>query len=385
MLGRLKKQIRCIRRLFTIVIAMVMTMSLAGCNRSLKIDEIIASDGIAADYSNGRPSIGPVVEKETEKNVDISSQTRLTVKIQNGSVKITRGGQDELQIIEKTSLKGPATKEHLNQILKDIKSTVETTSMSVSINHKAFLAAEVQTGTPTDAKEDEGLKPLYRCTVEMELIVPETFTAVDVDAENAFITLSGLEEMSSVELSAKRGLIHVNQCSTGKISVSVDNGSLWIEDITGYGTYECGRGDIMLTGLKGSIDVKSLSGDLVIEKAEGKLNCDISAGSLTVKESKMESGSVLYASTGTISADLEGIGSTGTYTIKSSAGDIQVKLPKKDGWSMIAKSTRGRIKKNMDPIPEDLETGPNGEVYGDVDGGGPSIDIYVDRGNIILN
>lgn len=392
MVGRLGKKFRCIRRLLTIVLVMIITMSLVGCKWPSKVG-VIANVGNGADYSDIRLAIGPTVEKETEEKVDISSQTRLTVKIQSGSVKITRGAQDELQIIEKISLMGPASKERLNEWLKEIKSDVEITSMSVAINHKAYLKADVNADAPvdekvgamTDAKDEEELRPLYRCTVEMELVVPEAFTVIGVDAENAVITMSGFEGMSKVELSAERGLINANQCSFGKMSVLVDNGDIFMDDITGNGTYECGRGDIMLTGVKGDADVKSLAGDSIIENAEGKLNCDISAGSLMVRESKMESGSVLYASTGTISADLQGIGSEGSYTIKSSAGDIRVKLPKKDGWSMSAKSTRGRIRNHMDPVPETLETGPEGEVYGDVNGGGPFIDIYVDMGNIILD
>ena len=384
MVGRLEKKFRSIGRLLTIVLVVMITVSLIGCKKPLKVGST-ANDGNGTYYSNIRPAIGPTVEKETKNNIDISSQIKITVKIQSGSVKITRGDQDELQIIEKTSLKGPASEEYLNQILKDIKSTVETTTMSVSINHKAYLAPDVETDTLTDAEAEEELRPLYRCNVDLELIVPETIKSIYVDAENAAISLSGFEGMSRVELSAERGLINVNQCSSGKISASVDNGDIWMEDITGNGTYECGRGDIMLNGVKGSVDVKSLAGDSSIENVEGKVNCDISAGSLAVRESKMESGSVLYASTGTISADMEGIGSAGTFTIKSSSGDIRVKLPKKDGWSMSAKSTRGRIKNHMDTIPETLETGADGEVYGDVNGGGSSIDIYTDMGSIILN
>lgn len=373
----MENKFRCIRGLLTIVILGIITVSFAGCKRPPDI----------------KPAIGPTVVKETENNVDISSQTRLTVKIQSGSVKITRGTQNKLQIIEETSLKGPANKEYLNQILNGIKSTVETSSASVTINHKAYLAADVnadaqvdeKAGAVAEAKETEEIRPLYRCTVEMELIVPETVTAIEVDAENAAITLSGFDDMSNVDLSAERGLIHVDRCGTNKISISVDNGDISTENISGYSSYDCGRGDIMITGAKGVIDLKSLAGDSIIENTEGKLNCDISAGSLTVRESKMERGSVLYASNGMISAELEGIDSEGTYTIKSSAGDIRVKLPKKAGWSMSAKSTRGRVKNHIDPIAETLETGTDGEVYGDVNGGGPLIDIYVDMGNIILN
>ncbi len=383
--------------LFAILCTLSMTVLQTGCARPAKTGVIIAEDGIGSSYSDGKPAIGPTVEKDTVTDVDISTQTRLKINIQKGSVKITRGGQQKLQLIEKTSLKGPASRDQLNELLKNINSNVETTFMSVTIDHNAYLKADAnadsstdaqesaKTVTITDAKEEEEIKPLYRCTVDMELIVPETITTIDVDAENAMITLSGLEEMSSVDLSVVKGLIRVDHCSSNKINASLDNGDMWLENIAGYSTFDCGKGDIMITEAKGAIDLTSLAGETVIKRAEGKLNCNISSGSLTVTKSILESGTVLYASTGTVSADLNSIDDNGIYSLKSSAGDILVTLPRKTGYSLIAKTTKGRIKNNMEPIEKSLETGPDNEVYGDVNGGGASIDLYVDRGNILLN
>jgi len=379
-------------RLLAVIIAMSMTVPLTGCTGQAKNGVIISNGGFGAKYSDGKPAIGPAVEKETAVNIDISTQTRLKINVQKGSIKITRGSRKQLRLIEKTRLKGPASKERLNEYLRNINSDIETTSISVSINHRAYLKVGSNTGAQTiengntgaETKEDEEVKPLYKCTVDMEVIVPETITAIDVDAENALITLSGFGDMSSMDLSVKRGLIRVDQCSSNKISVSVENGDILMENITGYGTYDCGRGDIVITGAKGAVELKSLAGDTVIERAEGKLDCDISSGSLKITDSILESGTVLYASTGTISADLSRIDEKGTYTIKSSAGNILVNLPQYTGWSLIAKSTRGRVKNNIKLISESLEKGPDGEIYGDVNGGGASIDLYTDRGNIIL-
>jgi len=376
-------------RLLAVIFVMGMTVPFTGCTGQAEAGAIIANDGIGAKYSEGKPAIGPTVEKESTINVDISTQKRLKINIQKGSVKITRGSQEHLQLIEKTRLKGPASKDRLNEYLRNINSDVETSSISVSINHKARLKADAQvdedTDTAADAKEEEEIKPPYRCTVDMEVIVPETITAIDVDAENALIVLSGFEDMSSVDLSAERGMIRVDQCSSKNISVSVENGDIWTENITGYSTYDCGRGDIVITGAKGAVELKSLAGETAIEKAEGKLNCNISSGSLKIMDSVLESGTVLYASTGMITADLSRIDENGTYIIKSSAGDILAELPQGAGWSLIARSTRGRVKNNIELFGESLETGPDGEVYGDVNGGGASIDLYTDMGDIILN
>jgi len=64
-------------------------------------------------------------------------------------------------------------------------------------------------------------------------------------------------------------------------------------------------------------------------------------------------------------------------------GDIRLKMPHDSGWSLIARSTKGRVINRLKPDQE-LKKSPSGEVYGDVRGGGVLIDAYVDDGNIYL-
>lgn len=400
MVSQMRRQSKCntntfvlTLRFFAILVAICMAVLLTGCTRQSKTGFIVANDYIGAMYSDGKPAIGPTVEKESVINIDISTQTRLNINMQKGSVKITRGSQEHLQLIEKTRLQGPASKERLNEYLSNIISDVENNYISVSINHKAYLKADEiadeqadeNAETSMESNEEEEIKPLYRCTIDMELVVPEKIKAINVNAENAVIILSGLEDMSVVDLSVDRGLVRVDNCSSNNFSVSVDNGDIWMENITGYSTYDCGRGDIVINGAKGDVDLELLAGETIIEGAKGKLDCNISSGSLKITESVLENGTMLYASTGEISADLNYIDEKGTYTIKSSAGDVLIDLPQNTGWSLIAKSTRGRIKNNLEPNVQTLETGSDGEVYGDVNGGGALVDIYTDRGKIILN
>ena len=400
MVSQMRRQSKCntntfvlTLRFFAILVAICMAVLLTGCTRQSKTGFIVANDYIGAMYSDGKPAIGPTVEKESVINIDISTQTRLNINMQKGSVKITRSSQEHLQLIEKTRLQGPASKDRLNEYLRNIISDVENNYISVSINHKAYLKADENADEQADANaetsmesnEEEEIKPLYRCTIDMELVVPEKIKAINVNAENAVIILSGLEDMSVVDLSVDRGLVRVDNCSSNNFSVSVDNGDIWMENITGYSTYDCGRGDIVINGAKGDVDLELLAGETIIEGAKGKLDCNISSGSLKITESVLENGTMLYASTGEISADLNYIDEKGTYTIKSSAGDVLIDLPQNTGWSLIAKSTRGRIKNNLEPNVQTLETGSDGEVYGDVNGGGALVDIYTDRGKIILN
>lgn len=419
----MRKQYRCCGRWFLLVLVLsAAAMYISGCTVLSRAGITAVHYGIERTYTDGKPAIGPTVEKDSTKNVDISSQTRLKVKIQDesiGNIKIIRGDGDKLLINEKTSLKGPASKEQLGKILNNTESNVTFSFASVAIDYKVNVPhkgtektqrdteTEGQKGTEkrqkdaetegqkdaqtdkqkdaqADKQKEDSLKPLYRCTVDMELIVPDSFTSIDVDAENASICLSGFEGLSVVDLSTKMGVIRVDRCSVGRINVFVDSGDIWMKDVTGNSICECGRGDIFLSGLKGDAEVRSVSGITVIEKSEGRLDCDISSGTLTVRESKMAEDSFLYASTGVITADLNGMDGTGTYTLKSPAGDIMVDLPENSGWSLTAKSARGHVKNNMEQLSEGLERTPDGVVYGDVNGGGPIVDIYTDRGNITL-
>ncbi len=363
----------------------VAAVSLAGCTK-ISDDGFAIGDGdTQAVFTDGRPSIGPTVEDETVTDVDIDSQTRVSVKIHSGSIRITRGGQDQLHIIEKWRLKGPASREKLSQLLGKRMRTLETTATSISIEREAAEQLEQQSDGEPGRFLADIVMPLYRQTVQMELIVPESITRIYVDAENASVTLSGFTEMSEISLSLGRGTVHAEQCSTRRLMVSVNEGDINMKNISAFGVYECGRGDILLSGIMGAIDLKSVSGKTFIEETEGKLNCDISAGSLTVKNCVAAQGSTLYASHGDISVDFESSGIAGVCKIRAATGDISVNLPENgDGWSLAARTTKGHIKNKMSPIPDTLESVSSLEIYGDVRGGGPLLDIYVDNGDVFL-
>lgn len=359
--------LRLDKSLYLIVFITVVALSLAACSKTYDGGLTNSDYESLPIFSDGRPSIGPMVEDETVTNVDIVSQTRISVTIHSGSIKVTRTDQDQLQIIEKWRLRGPTSQEHLSELLEKSKKAPESTSMSINIEREATSEA------------------LYRQTVQMELKVPESIKQIDIDAENASIVLSGFNEMLTMDLTIGRGTVHADQCSSKRIDVSVEEGNIYMKDISGFGTYECVRGDILLKGVTGSIDLKSFSGNTVIEEARGKLNCYISTGSLTVKNSAIEKDSMLYATHGNILADFEKIGIAGGCRIMAAKGDIRVKLPDNNlSWALAAKTTKGRIKNKMNPKPEWLESVSPREAHGNAQGEGPLIDIYVDNGDIFL-
>lgn len=314
------------------------------------------------------PAIGIAAEDESITNVDAGSQTRLNLVLNNGDIKITRGGQEHVQIIENRRIKGPASREQLRKYLKANKSRVDSNSFSINI----------------DGRQVDGIKLLFGYENDIELTLPASLVTINISVDNGSILMSGIEGMSGIVLSVKKGRIHMEKCISARIQASAEDGMILMEDIEGHGSYKCGRGNIQLRKVNGTVEVISVSGDTVIENCAGKLNCDVSSGSITVRDTELKDGSELYASNGNIEAGLEGIEVAGKYSIKAASGRISLKMPRKTGYSLIARSTGGRIYNEMDPAPETLAKAHPGEIYGDVGNGGASIDVYIDRGNIYL-
>ncbi|MGE5615048.1 MAG: DUF4097 family beta strand repeat-containing protein [Bacillota bacterium] len=314
------------------------------------------------------PAIGITAEEKSITSVDAGSQTRLNLVLNNGDVKITRGGRDHVQIIENRRIRGPASRGQLGEYLKSNKSRVDSTYFDINI----------------DGRQVDGIKPFFGYENDIELILPASLAAINITIDNGSIMVSDLDGMSNMELSVKKGRIHVEKCNSIRIKASVAEGRISAEGIIGNGTFNCGRGDIRLREVNGTIEIVSVSGDTIIENCTGKLNCDISSGSITVRDTELKNGSALYASNGNISVELEKIDVEGKYSIKAASGNISLKMPQETGYSLIARSTRGRAYNKMDPAPETLERAPSGEIYGDVGNGGASIDVYIDRGNIYL-
>lgn len=345
---------------FSLIILMLFTaVWLAGCSSTGENWSVVAA---------GRPVIGLTAEKSYNKEIVLDSQPRLRIAMDNGNIRITRGNGDKLLIRETLRIKGPSSRERLGELLD--MSTSKVTSLAYSIN--------------VDQKQSEEIKPLYGMADDIEFIIPASINILNISLLNGTVNLSGLDGLRSAELSIVNGQIDVSESSSDSIKVSVDKGNIKMKDFSGSGSYECGRGDIGLKAVSGSVDLTSVSGDTVIEDSEGTLKCDISSGRLTVRNSKVCSGSDLYASTGRIDMELADLDSTGKLSVKSADADIRLKMPGNKGYALIARSTGGKVSNKMNPSPGTLKKSPTGELYGDVAGGGVSIEIYTDSGSVTL-
>jgi len=342
---------------------------------SLIIISLFAVTGCTADPGEKpavryeRPAIGFTAEEENVTELDLQKQYIMNIEAQDGIIRITRWDKDYIQVKENRKLKGPASKGTLKTLLGKNNYKVETTNYEVKLTKEP----------------DKELKSLFRRTDDIELMVPDTINTVSVNAGSGAIVISGFNEMSGVDLKLKKGIIKADNCDVNRIDAEITAGELEVKGINGSGSYKCGRGDITLKDIKGTAEIKSVSGNTTIENLSGRLNADISSGSITLKASQLKADSMIYASYGEVQADLEGLETEGKYSIRAANGTIRLIMPENTGWSLLARSTKGKIKSRLELSPDELKMAPSGELYGDVKGGGPSIDIYIDEGDIILN
>ena len=320
-------------------------------------------------YFYERPAVGFTVEDEVKTDIDLEKQNSLNLTSGDGVIRITPYDGEKLQIIEKRKLTGPSSKKALKAMLEENKLKVEKDTIEVKLNNNP----------------EEKQKSLFSLIIDIEVKVPEAMKTLDIVSKSGEINVTGLKKKDSLNLKVDKGNINVDNCEATLFFTSITNGNLDVGNFDGISSYKCGRGNIKLQNTKGNIDLKSVSGDTAIDNVEGRLICDISTGSLTVGESRINKDSSLYASYGDIKADLNYLDTEGKYTIKASKGNIKLKLSETAGWSLLAKSTKGRITDNLGLDTGVLKTSPSSNLYGDVRGGGPLIDVYVDRGNIILN
>lgn len=317
-----------------------------------------------------RPAIGSTISEQSTCELEVSTQNSLNISAQDGRISIRQWGGDHIQITNNKTIKGPSTKEKLKEILDSYELKNDNSIYSIKI----------------DLVPDEAQKPLYRMTDDIDILVPEGIEYINVEAENGKIELYELENLKELDIDVERGSISVYDCSSTNTALNVSIGNISVNGSDGsYNSYECGRGEIELSNISGTTEINLISGDISIDKLDGQLNGTVSAGDIVISDSTLEKGSSLYASYGSITADLSNIEDTGTYSIKAANGNIKLSLPDNKGWSIIAKAEKGRIVNNVKDAEESLKTSPTGEVYGDVAGGGADVDAYVYKGRIYLN
>jgi hypothetical protein len=154
---------------------------------------------------------------------------------------------------------------------------------------------------------------------------------------------------------------------------------------------------VQLEDIKGDLRLRSTSGKSIIERADGKLDCDISAGSIEIRNTFFKADSTVFATNGDIYAQPAGLDKLGIYSFRAVSGSISLDMPAEESFVLNSKTGNGTITSDFSlsapKIPMDPATnfnplskyGSGMELFGWVGSGGPSVIVYTYKGDIAVS
>ena len=315
-----------------------------------------------------RPAVGWTVVKEQIREIELDGQNELKLEVQDGNISLIPWEGDNLQVKEIKRLKAPERRKSLESNIGEYTTVYQNGPYIISISNKP----------------PEKLKLFSRLTTDFEISIPKKLKILTIKGANGSIGLSGFEDLSIVDLSLETGTIRVKDIKAYRYDLEVKRGGLTAEKLEGKGSFKLTYGDAELKNINGEVQLKSTSGRTVLKDVDGRVDCNISKGSLNISESFLKAGSSLYASNGDITADFSGIDKEGGYSFMAAAGTIRLDFPDSAGFTLKAESVKGKIISDYKPsnVVQAADTDKKLSII--AADGGPSINIYVDQGNIVL-
>jgi DUF4097 and DUF4098 domain-containing protein YvlB len=197
------------------------------------------------------------------------------------------------------------------------------------------------------------------------------------DIKAKAITLGG-----AFNLETNFGRVTVQDVRAGSLAVHSDSGRISVEntELDGALNLETNYGDVTVTSVQAvSYQLKSDSGDLTLDECGGSLDLETGFGNVEVSNAA-EAGLTLVTDSGeiTFSGSIEG---AGFHQVTSGFGTVRLVLPADAAFDLDAETDFGSVE--TDFAVETTEFGKR-RIVGEVNGGGPTLQIRTDSGSIIL-
>jgi hypothetical protein len=157
------------------------------------------------------------------------------------------------------------------------------------------------------------------------------------------------------------------------VRAKADSGGIRIEGVQGSVQCETDSGFLEVVGTGSSVNAEADSGRIEIRQVTGPVRAEVDSGDIQALEiggeieAKSDSGEIQLSQT--VAARVRA---------QADSGRIQLKLAPGAGYRVRARADSGHIQ-----VPEmSRSRNSKNEVYGDILGGGPSVDVEVDSGDI---
>lgn len=299
------------------------------------------------------------IERQVEKSFTVSANGWLYIDADMGSIKVSSGPEEKVQITLYQSIDVGSEKEADN-LLKDLKLDFVQTGSEVRV---------------TSRYDRDRIFGWNRSRMKLRFVVtvPQRFN-VDLKTSGGSVAVAELE--GEVIARTSGGSLTFGKI-TGPVRGKTSGGSIELESCKGEADVSTSGGGITIGAVDGRVLASTSGGSIRITEARGTVKAATSGGSISVKEVLGD----IDASTsgGTISATITRQ-PQGPCRLATSGGSVNVALAADIKADINASTSGGRV-------ASELEMMVSGEIgrsslQGKLNGGGPELYLRTSGGNI---
>jgi len=372
--------------------------------------ELLVCGGILLTLWVGRTALGGVrffyradthVEETVEETFVVDGPAVLDLEAEFGDVTVTGSEGDEVEVTARLSLWGADEQDARRQV--DVQMTQEgnrinvrvvrpewayvgfafTRSPRVDFEVRAPSETSLQLATSSGDLAVSGVTGTAKLEASFGNIeVEEVRGLVSAQSDSGDITLIGLSEGGDLEAETNFGKLVLQGITADSLTAHSDSGDVQVEAVTLDGVLDLRTnfGKVTANGIRAtSYRLKSDSGSLTLDGCRGPLDLQTNFGDIEVRNAteaeltlKTDSGRIYFS--GSLHAE-------GVHLVESNFGKVHLVLPADAAFDLDAETDFGSIKTDFAVTVTEFE---KKHIVGEVNGGGPPLQIHTDSGDITL-
>jgi len=297
------------------------------------------------------------VEETVEETFVVDGPAVLDLEADFGDVTVTGSEGDEVEVIARLSLWGSDEEDARRKV--DVQMSQEGNRINMRVvRPKGAYVGFAFTRSPR---------------VDFEVRVPSE-TSLQLATSSGDITLIGLSDGGDLEAETNFGELALRDVSADSLTAHSDSGDIQAKEITLDGVLDLKTnfGSVTVRDVAAErLAAHSDSGEIQVEDAtlDGALDLESTEAALTLKT---DSGKIYFS--GSLHAEE-------VHQVESSFGKVHLVLPADAAFDLDAETELGSIKTDFAVMMTEFE---EKHIVGEVNGGGPSLQIHTDSGDITL-
>lgn len=391
-------------------------------------------------------NISSVQEESETLKVDAKKPLTLTVNNDAGDVTVMGADVDRVQVdVVKTAY--DSSQSRADEEVKGIKYTIEQTGNAITIKYEIPKPMNfnnnintvdfiVTVPIETAVKVDAGFGEVNVSDIKGDTNLANDFgnvTAQNIEGALSVKTNSGTVEAASIKAGSKDivlksdfGNITLEKASAANITFGSNSGKVSLKDVNATGdfysksdfgdtkyengsaasiTIESNSGKVMLTKLKvgelikvdddfgditldqataTSYDLHTNSGTITVDGVKGTIKAYTDFGNVEITNAES---AVLDLKTNSGCVEFSGSLGEGPHMVRSDFGNITLVIPADSELNVNLKTDFGNIKSDL-PVTVTVTESSNGgkeEMIGAINGGGATLTVQANSGNINVN